>query len=385
MKTLPKITRSACRLIILFALAAAIHAAGSGDDAIDARRLRELHTRVKNGETLTPQDQTYYDRGKAERVSKGKTRKKEPGTAPASEAKPAATLSPLCDMAAEDRYKGEDGGLYGGGRNAPPELHLKAATEMAATIQPLDANGKPSPGGKIVLLTHGMSNTTNESERFIELANADPRKSPSVLLIDGAQGGIDSRKWVADTHTRRDSSPWETLEKRVKAAGASPQQVQVIWMKHAVARPAQYGDFPKHAMQLKEDTVEILHMLKERFPNLKIAYLSSRSYGGYASTDLNPEPFAYESAFAVRWLIQDQIKGETRLDYHAGQSPLVLWGPYLWADGAKGRKADDLIYRREDFRDDGTHPSDSGRQKVAEQLVKFFTSDPTASGWFVKH
>jgi hypothetical protein len=207
-----------------------------------------------------------------------------------------------------------------------------------------------------------------------------------VLLIDGAQGGIDSRKWVADTHTRRDTSPWETLDKRVKAAGATPQQVQVVWMKHAVARPAQVGEFPKHATQLKDDTIAILHLLKERFPNLKIAYLSSRSYGGYASSDLNPEPFAYECAFAVRWLIQDQIKGEARLDYHGGQAPVVLWGPYLWADGEKGRKADDLIYKREDFRDaDGTHPTDSGRQKIAEQLVKFFTSDPTASGWFVKH
>jgi hypothetical protein len=130
--------------------------------------------------------------------------------------------------------------------------------------------------------------------------------------------------------------------------------------------------------------MEILHMLKERFPNLKIAYLSSRSYGGYASTDLNPEPFAYETAFAVRWLIQAQIKGEARLDYHAGQTPLLLWGPYLWADGEKGRKSDGLIYKREDYREDGTHPTDTGRQKIAELLVKFFTSDPTAQRWFVK-
>jgi hypothetical protein len=386
MKTLSTITPTACCLLALLALTAVIHAAVPSDDAIDTRKLRELHTRVKSGEKLTPEEQAYYDRGRAERVTKGKTKKKEPESAATSAAKPPTDLAPLSDMTAEDRYKGEDGGLYGGGRNTPPESHLKAAMELAAGILPLDASGKPAPDGKIVLLTHGMSNTTMESARFIELANADPRKNPNVLLIDGAQGGIDSRKWVADTHTRRDTSPWDTLDKRIKSAGASPQQVQVVWMKHAVARPAQVGEFPKHAMQLKDDTIQILHMLKERFPNLKIAYLSSRSYGGYANSDLNPEPFAYESAFSVRWLIQDQIKGEARLDYRAGQAPLVLWGPYLWADGEKGRKAGDLIYKREDFRDaDGTHPTDSGRQKVAEQLVKFFTSDPTTSGWFVKH
>ena len=38
-----------------------------------------------------------------------------------------AITKPLTDMTAEDRYKGEDGGLYGGGRNSPPEAHLKAA------------------------------------------------------------------------------------------------------------------------------------------------------------------------------------------------------------------------------------------------------------------
>ena len=158
-----------------------------------------------------------------------------------------------------------------------------------------------------------------------------------------------------------------------------------MWLKHAIARPAQIGDFPKHVTQLKDDTAEILRMLKRRFPNLKLAYLSSRSYAGYAGTELNPEPFAYEGAFAVRGLIQDQINGIESLSYATGKAPLLLWGPYLWADGEKGRKAGDLVYKREDYRDDGTHPSDSGRQKIAEQLVKFFTTDPTATGWFLKH
>ena len=119
----------------------------------------------------------------------------------------------------------------------------------------------------------------------------------------------------------------------------------------------------------------------------KLAYLSSRSYAGYAGTDLNPEPFAYEGAFAVRWLIQDQIAGKPELNYDAAKgevkSPLLLWGPYLWADGETPRKADGLIYKREDLRDDdGTHPSDTGRQKVSEQLLKFLKTDPTAKSWF---
>jgi hypothetical protein len=33
---------------------------------------------------------------------------------------------PLTEMTAEDRYKGEDGGLYGGGKNESPEAHRTA-------------------------------------------------------------------------------------------------------------------------------------------------------------------------------------------------------------------------------------------------------------------
>ena len=92
-------------------------------------------------------------------------------------------------------------------------------------------------------------------------------------------------------------------------------------------------------------------------------------YGGYAKTPLNPEPYAYESAVTVRWLIQDQIKGDPKLNFDpekgAVKSPLLLWGPYLWADGEKG-EVPMISFGSPRPGPDGTHPSDSGRQKVAE-------------------
>lgn len=56
----------------------------------------------------------------------------------------------------------------------------------------------------------------------------------------------------------------------------------------------------------------------------------------------------------------------------------------LWADGIVPRKIDGLVWERNDLAGDGTHPSDSGRQKVADLLLKFFTEDPLASTSFVK-
>lgn len=376
---------------VLFILTVTAVVLSAADEPLDMAKVRRLRQRAQNGEKLTPEEQAYYERGKAAR-KQGDTKAKK--AAPASAAvtdspKTSSGLVPLCDLGAGQKYKGEEGGLYDGSANTPPVAHLNAAMALAAKIQPLDAAGKPSREGKIVLLTHGMSNTTNESQRFIEVANADPRKNPAVLIVDGAQGGIDSRQWVSGKPGRTGVNPWDRLEQRIKSAGATPEQVQVVWMKHAVARVGQFGEFPKHAQQLKNDMGQIVQMLKQRYPNLQLAYFSSRSYGGYATTELNPEPYAYESAFAVRWLIQDQIKGNDlsssdSLSYSAGKAPLLLWGPYLWADGEKGRQAGDLAFQRSDYRDDGTHPSETGRQKIAEQLLKFFATDPTAVSWFTQ-
>ncbi|MCX7014147.1 MAG: hypothetical protein NTW86_16625, partial [Candidatus Sumerlaeota bacterium] len=118
------------------------------------------------------------------------------------------------------------------------------------------------------------------------------------------------------------------------------------------------------------------------------AYLSNRIYGGYASTDLNPEPYAYETGFGDRWVIQDQIKGVPGLNFDPAKgevkAPVLLWGPDLWADGLTPRKSDGLIWKVDEYRSDGTHPNDLARKKVADMLLKFFKTDPTAKIWFVK-
>ena len=131
-----------------------------------------------------------------------------------------------------------------------------------------------------------------------------------------------------------DRNPWTVLDQRLHQANVTAQQVQVAWVKQALAGPAGLGEFPKHAEVLKKHMVTLLNKLHEKFPSLHIAYLSSRIYGGYATTPLNPEPYAYESAFAVRWLIEDQITGEgTQVTAIAmGAIPMGRWG-----EGQKSR------------------------------------------------
>ena len=117
----------------------------------------------------------------------------------------------------------------------------------------------------------------------------------------------------------------------MKNAGVTAQQVQAVWMKQAEAGPARLGEFPAHARVLSQHIVTALNNLKQRCPNLRLAYLSSRIYAGYATTPLNPEPYSYESAFAVRWVIQDQIKGDANLNFDPKQgkvvAPVLLFRP----------------------------------------------------------
>lgn len=297
------------------------------------------------------------------------------------EPKASVGFKPLTEMTATDRHKGEDGGLYGSGKNEPPEAHLKAARSETMQIRPLDTNGRPATNGTIALISISMSNATQEFSRFKELADQDPKKSARVTVVDCAQGGQAMAQWV-DPQGRA----WMEADRRLEAARVSPNQVQVVWVKLANVRPT--GELSAHGRQLQADTLNVLQNAKARFPNLRIAYLGSRIYGGWATTPLNPEPFAYEGAFAVRWLIQDQITRDARLNYDPARgsvnAPVLLWGPYLWADGTTPRTSDGLIYERADLAADGTHPSERGRQKVADLLLRFFQTDSLASIWYLK-
>jgi hypothetical protein len=292
---------------------------------------------------------------------------------------PSTGLKPLTEMTAQDRYKGEDGGLYGGGSNEPPKAHQAAARQALQQIAPLDAQGKPSKDGKIVFLSLGMSNTYGEFALFKQLADRDPQKSPHVLIVNGAVGGAGVSSWA-----RPRSGTWQKVADRLKEAGVSPEQVQVAWIKHAEPGPSP-DTFPlEYAKKVKEDIAASLAITRATFPNLRVAYLSSRLYGGYNIVGIrrvNPEPFAYETAFSVRWVIQDQIKRAKRGKV---DGPVLLWGPYLWADGVRPRKGDKLVWERKDLGQDGVHPSPSGRRKVANLLLDFFKNDAGAKTWFVK-
>jgi hypothetical protein len=293
-------------------------------------------------------------------------------------------LKPLTELGT-GKYHEFEGGLYQGGSNKRPADHESAGLALAKTVEPLGADGKPVAGGRIVLLSIGMSNTSQEFSAFQQLARGDDAVNPKLVLVNGAQGGMTAAAIQNPNDQERGTRFWQTVDDRLRQAGVSREQVQAVWFKQADAGPSQ--GFPKYAQTLQAEMQTIAHVLHERFPNLKLAYLSSRIYAGYARTRLNPEPYAYESGFSVKWLIEQQLRGEAALNFDpkkgAVQSPWLSWGPYLWANGTQASAAG-LRYQESDLANDGTHPSQSGQRKVAEALLEFFKTDNTTRGWFTR-
>lgn len=299
------------------------------------------------------------------------------------------------------------GGLYANGSNNMPADHAAAGLQQAALIGPLDQNGNASPAGKVVFLSIGSGEVERimcsgwgsrpcEPGSFIAMAGADRRVNhKSLVILNAGRERTDYRAWTPIDY----GSPiYETVRlDTLMPAGVTEKQVQVVWIQLATNNPTKTMVTPAgDAWVLKQAMATTLKLLRTTYPNLRIAYLSSRVYGGYATTSWNPEPYAYESGFTIRFVLIGQID-EARLenpgsywdsrlgdiDYRDGSAPWLAWGPYLWADGPTPRPSDGATWAREDFEADGESLSPKGAQKGARQLLNFLLSEPTARTWFL--
>jgi hypothetical protein len=341
-----------------------------------------IRQKVQSGQPLTPEERQFLEQrqaagggpGNAAQIAKRREQymKEHP---PQS----SLGLIPLVDLGA-GTYKGEQGGLYAGGVNVPPARHLNAGTKIASAIVPLDAHGNRSPDGKIVLMSIGFSNPSIEFPAFQRRVAEDPAVNAHLVTVNGCVGSQAAHA-IADP----DSNYWNTVGQRLAAAGVTREQVAAVWLKEV--NPGPKDPWPTEPKNLYADLVATLHNLHDKFPNLKTAYLTSRSYGGYTELGGSPEPAAYETGFAVKWVVGDQIAGKAELNFDAAKgavrAPWIEWGPYIWTDGVKGRK-DGLVYLREDLREDGLHPSEKGTAKISAMMLNFFKTDPATRAWFLK-
>jgi len=301
---------------------------------------------------------------------------------------------------------------------------------------------------------------------FMGQAAVEPGLNPNLVIVNGAAGSRVAAHWISPTQAitpgfddfsvngttvtcGSTDGVTDNQYERIKncvlpAVGVSEAQVQIAWVKVANPGPTRhlattgvnnnadksdgfcqtratpFNNMQSEAAALQENIGCILRALKVRYPRIKQVFLSSRIYAGYATSNLNPEPYAYEYGFAVKWVIDAQIRqaaGQSvdavskNLSYDDanGVAPWVAWGPYLWANGttpvqtggltpdvaglayfpfvdANGDGQHDAGQPATDFQNDNTHPmvnrSPSAQEKVGRLLNRFFADSPLTRCWY---
>ncbi|HEX4131765.1 MAG TPA: hypothetical protein VHZ24_17150 [Pirellulales bacterium] len=379
----------------------------AGEELADGLKSAEL--KAGANVTLTLQRDGNRPVLQAIRIGTGTSTGGRPKPQPASPERAAeprlkdtSSLVPLSELGTE-KYQGFEGGLYPGGKNARPSQHEAAGEQLAAQVRPLDASGQPSGDGKIGLLTVGFSNTQQCSRGFIEVAAQDKYINPHVAVVNGAQGGRSAFMIQNPKDGAVGEQYWNRVVEQLREAGLTPAQVQAVWLKETDAslNPGQLKTmglpayqspllqgFPTGQKTYQAELKRIVQAIHTLLPHVKLVYVSSRSFGGWAVPGGgNGEPWSYETAFGVKWLVEEQINGDSELNYDPAKGPVkapwLSWGPYLWANGTKPR-SDGFCYAYEDYRDnDHMHHSEQGMRKMGHVLVDFFKTDSTTRTWFV--
>ncbi len=305
---------------------------------------------------------------------------------------------PLIDMGS-NLYLGQfEGGLYPGQSNTMPAGHAAEGLARAPFV-PRNLAGNPDAAGNYILLSIGMSNGALEwcgntsgygcAGAFEDLAAADAAVNHQELVIlNGAFG-----QQPANTYNDPTDPNYDLIRDTVLApAGYSEAQVAAVWVKGANAfPPLSLPSGSADAYAYEAIMGQTARTLQVRYPNLQQVYFSSRIYAGYAAPQtINPEPYAYETGFGVKWLIEAQINQMDGggVDAIAGDlnyntiAPWLAWGPYLWADGATPN-GNGLAWLPGDFEGDGIHPQGPGITQAATALLSFFKTNPASQSWFL--
>jgi hypothetical protein len=154
---------------------------------------------------------------------------------------------------------------------------------------------------------------------------------------------------------------WTKANNWLASHGYTPEDVDVVWIK-AARRTDQ--------SVTTEDLEQILVVLREMWPNTRQVFVSDRIYAGYQSAGAEP---------AGGWRAGPEVR-EFVLRHLGETEPWIGWGPYLWANGEHAR-SDGVSWPRSDYQEDMVHVNEAGADKVADQLIEFFTTTPEAV-WF---
>jgi len=281
--------------------------------------------------------------------------------------------STLVPFTKGDRYLGKhETGLYPGSKNEMPVDHRRAGERIAKTIRPLDAEGKPDEReGRILALVFGHSNCSMYFRAFQqELVRRADELHPRFEMLNAAVGGQQLPEISA-----LEGKVWDKATRLLGRPGYSAQQVQVLFLHttyHRFSnRDNQPAVFPDDMRDMHRDLIKVLGHCLKLYPNLKIAYLTADGFRHFTGF----EPHVWQEAFAIKWLIEDQIKGKPGTSYEGDRRklPWLCWGPYIW-DNTWG----------ESMFTDGVHPAGDAQGLFVKKYWDHLSDDRVAKPWMMK-
>jgi len=283
----------------------------------------------------------------------------------------ATGLIPVADLG-KSTFNGFIGGKYPDGNNEIPLPHFQKGMEACNMIKPLNVDGLyDSTNGKIGFMVLGFS-TAAMTGRFVRTIYESQNKDEQLKIIIGAQGGKD-----INSMTEANGNYWQIVDTILNDEDISLEQIQIIWISSGDIISYQQP-FPEQCYTQIEKYQLMLKEIKNKFPNIRVIFISDRTYAGYiGEVGEGPqelkEPTAYYNSWTVKWLIEKQIK-EVK-GFTSDEIPFIDWGPALWTDGVIGNK-NGYKWNCEDSGKGGIHPSSKGRMKEASMVYLYFKDHP---------
>lgn len=237
---------------------------------------------------------------------------------------------------------------------------------VGATAAHLLAAPKIKNKNTMVMVSIGASVQNQISERLetrvIELTN------PKFKFVNLAQPSQDIYDWLLSADV------WAEVESRLAFANVVNTEVQVAWLQDDILDDLA-SVFPSSAVTVKNKLIELIALLKVKFPKLRQIFLSGRPYSGFSDDPKHNEPKGYHNGWACKWVVEDQINGLI---------PAVPWicdSIYMWTDETNAR-VDGFSVLQSNYNADGIHLSSSGKTKFGNYLFDQLKAHSVSSKYF---
>jgi len=289
---------------------------------------------------------------------------------------------PITDLGA-GTFLGRTGGLYPGGVNTPSGVYAQDLLTFAGSVKPRNASGNIVQDGVVGFIAIGGSTAGKMMSALTDKTVGNPLTNQKLKLVNCTNGEASAS---ANSLMNPLDNIWNIIQGKLDRKKLTNAQVQVIYLE--TEDSVQTSGFPVRPLRLKQEYLEVMHVFKSRFANIKLVYLLGRTTTFKSPTKYtihNVEPNPYYNGWACKWLIEDQINGAAGTDYKGAnaEAPLITWGWYQWAYGTSQPRLDGFTWEDSDTVD-GLHAAPTGQDTLSTYFQKFLLTDPYAKLWYAK-